>query len=416
MELEEAYEIIGSKDLSKFTTKTPLGYEIKGWMCRSRNTRLGSLIITHIDGEKTLQKIISFPKVHYLDKYWRYEGEDIHALEKRDGTAAIFYGLFDKDNEELLEVVPKTREMPVMDDSFQEKIKGLPETEKIKELVAEFGHSTVVAELFGEGNIHEIPYGRWGKKLCLEGIGILEWGGMRPYGYTKTIFREHDIPIPFEHLNFTKIPRTPRWKAEMTEEFLTWYEDYLGDWKWGWTHEGPLKEIYNLLENELYEDLLKNAKRSVVIEGSVWHYTDGGLNHMLKNKAISVRQAHILRAGVIQPPPIRHVLLKAREEFGEEDFKDFEKILPFINTNLVEEFDEDKVLKSQARIKSLWGNILKPRDIIDTEALQPFVEEVHKEIGEDAEIADKMRCFALKHPDLRKASGKMYQAFLESVK
>lgn len=411
MEKEEAIDIFGSKHVSKFTdVETPEGNLISGWMCRSRESMLGSLILTHTN---EYQLVRAFPKIHYMDKDWeqRNRGHILNILEKRDGTCVQFYPLKD-DNNEIIEVVPKTRETPVMFSDLQEKLYSIPLYDNFVNM-CESWDATICAEMFGVGNIHEIPYGEyWDQDLTLEGIGIFDWSNMWHWYLTEDMFDEYQIPTPFNHLNteaynsFT----SKEYTFEFSNEFVDWYSEWLDKDTFDYD-VNSLTELYEILENEVYQNIIKNAGGRCVIEGSVWHTSRGLFNHMLKNKAISVRKNHILKAGVIPPAAIKHVLMKAKEEFDEKIFKErFADILPYLKLNLSEEFDDDKINKSEPRMKSIWKDFTEDRETSGT--IKKYVDVIHEEIGKDAQIEDKMRKFGELFPDKKNIAGKMYDAFL----
>ena len=69
-----------------------------------------------------------------------------------------------------------------------------------------------------------------------------------------------------------------------------------------------------------------------------------------------------------------------------------------------------KDVKSTQKILSVLGKHFA-KIKVDNE-LKTIVESVNAEIGKDAAPADKMRCFAEMYPELRKMSGKVYQAMV----
>ena len=109
------------KELSEITYTTPQDHKVKALISRKPNRYLGSLLILQVDNEPVEQFIQGMPKIHYLDNYHMLKTGDEYTFydvyEKLDGTNICLYGLKDH-NGDLIEVVPKSRNMGVLDKEF----------------------------------------------------------------------------------------------------------------------------------------------------------------------------------------------------------------------------------------------------------------------------------------------------------
>ena len=113
---------LNPKHLTRFEEVTPKGNKITGYINQKPNKYLGSMLIVGLNDEPVEQFIQSMPKIHYYK-----EERDISnaesminfCYEKLDGTCLILYPLKDY-NEEIIEIIPKTRGRAVADKHFIE--------------------------------------------------------------------------------------------------------------------------------------------------------------------------------------------------------------------------------------------------------------------------------------------------------
>lgn len=126
MNKEEASAIFetSTKDVHKFSIETPEKNQISGFICKSRGSRMGSLIIEYVNNRETLQYVQGMPKIQYLD-----EKDDLSVpfvLDKADGC---FRGtqevrLWDGTSKRIMDIVKNKEEAIVP--SFN------PDTNKIE--------------------------------------------------------------------------------------------------------------------------------------------------------------------------------------------------------------------------------------------------------------------------------------------
>ena len=103
----EIFDVSG-KNIQKFSMVTPDKHDVKGWICKSRGSNMGSLIIEEVDSVETYQFCRGMPKIKYLDE--REEPEVPYVLDKLDGTNIIHFPLIV--DGECIETLFKTRLMP----------------------------------------------------------------------------------------------------------------------------------------------------------------------------------------------------------------------------------------------------------------------------------------------------------------
>lgn len=146
-----------SKELKEIEFPTPKGHNVKALICRKPNRYLGSLLILEVDGEPVEQFIQGMPKIHYLDNYHMLHTKDyMDVYEKLDGTNICLYGLKDKDGK-LLEIIPKSRNMPVLDKEFL-KMYLQVDRKEYEDYIRKHNDSIIYLELYGMGNLHSIKH------------------------------------------------------------------------------------------------------------------------------------------------------------------------------------------------------------------------------------------------------------------
>ena len=112
------YFDVSGKNVQHFSMVSPEGRDIKGWICKSRGSNMGSMIIESVDEIETLQFIRGMPKIQYLDE--RETPLIPNVLNKEDGTNIVHYPLIV--NGECVETLFKTRLMPYCNDNWLVKI------------------------------------------------------------------------------------------------------------------------------------------------------------------------------------------------------------------------------------------------------------------------------------------------------
>ena len=118
---QKASELLDTtgKNINHFTTTTNEGREIKGWICKSRGHKMGSLIIETVDDVETLQYVQGMPKIKYYDQREIIPGTIPHIFEKYDGTNIVAFPLIVDGIVE--EVIFKSRGLPQAEGPYLSK-------------------------------------------------------------------------------------------------------------------------------------------------------------------------------------------------------------------------------------------------------------------------------------------------------
>jgi hypothetical protein len=417
IEKEKASEMFGvsGKNIQHFKMETPDKNLVEGWICKSRGSNMGSLIIDTVNSQDSWQFVRGMPKIKYLDD--RDVPELPHVLQKEDGTNIVMFPLLQ--DGACMEVLFKTRLMPDCGQNWMDKIEQVIKPQYYS-IVEQEGLSFAY-ELYGTLNKHETQYQYQDiPELNLTLLCALNQGMAIPYYSLLTLSRRYKIPLVMDC--FEVYSSDGDWEAEATREYINRFNEFLPEEtlleaKGNKLQPEGIFNLYHELET-FFEKVNMNFQDKhqggIITEGAVWHY---GIDetHLAKCKALSVREGHIKAACGIPHNDIKKAVMK-----GEEYFPDFEDsyrtdrntVLRFIEDELLEEYPEQMVkdAKSEQKILSVLGkHFVKVK--IDNE-LRSIVEKVNEEIGEEAAPADKMRCFAEMYPELRKMSGKVYQAMV----
>lgn len=407
MEIEKASELFGvsGKNVEHFSITTPAENLVNGWICKSRGSNMGSLIIDTVNGIETWQFARGMPKIQYLDK--RDDPSMPHILNKEDGTNIVHYPLIV--DGEVMETLFKTRMMPNCNENWLVKIYEVITPEYYKAVEKE--KLSFSYELYGVHNKHEVKYEFLDvPELNLNLLTTLGQGKSLPYKETVALAEKYNIPMVIRDFDIS-IDDEQLW-ADPRNEFCDIYYEYLPNVE---PHGGDLESLYHDIES-FFEKMNMNFQDKhiggIITEGSVWHYGEDE-NHMKKCKAISVREGHIRKACGIPHHDIRKAIVKTDEnsENGLDDVS-IEYIINNVNDELLEEYDSQMVYdkKTEDKIKSVLAKYLRKIEIDDNMAA--IIEKIHEEINEDASPADKMRVFAQLFPDMRKQSRTVYQALV----
>jgi hypothetical protein len=402
-------EIFGTsgKNIQHFTMDTPEKRKVEGWICKSRGSNMGSLIIENVDGVNVDSFIRGMPKIKYLDE--REEPSIPYVLNKEDGTNIVHFPLI-VDND-CVETLFKTRLMPYANPNWMTKIEEVI-TPNHYRMVENLGLS-MAYELYGTKNKHEVNYDVQGIDLALSLLCILDQGRALTYPAVKVIADKYGVDRVIEAFEVDQ-NSIGEYYTCITPQFDKRYADYIPKED---SFEGNLIELYHKIESFFEQMNMKFQDKhsgGIIVEGSVWNYGEDE-THFAKCKAISVREGHIKSACGIPHISIRKAITK-----GEENNPDFEemyrmerdKVIAFIKDELLEEYPklmvEDK--KSNDKIKSvLHKHFVKV--ILDNELIA-LAQKVVEEVGEEASPADKMRAFSEMYPEQRKLASKMYQTFV----
>ncbi|KYC46744.1 MAG: hypothetical protein AMQ22_02058 [Candidatus Methanofastidiosum methylothiophilum] len=404
---EKASEMFGvsGKNVQHFKIDTPDKNHVEGWICKSRQSNMGSLIIDTVNFVKTWQFVRGMPKLQYLDE--RDEPTLPTILHKEDGTNIVMFPLLFNEGE-YAETLFKTRLMPYCNDNWLVKIKEVITNNHYKAVEKEC--LSFSYELYGIQNKHEVQYQYQDiPELNLDLLTVLMHGKSLPYKEMSEIAKKYNLSTA---LKAFEILHAEYYNAYLTTEFIDRFDDYVED---PVIRSKTLEGLYNECENFFEKMNMKfqdKHQRGIITEGSVWHY---GLeeNHMKKCKAISVREGHIKQACGIPHHDIRKAIVKV-DENSEKDLSEtpIVYILTGVKDELSEEYDkimiDDK--RTEDKIKSVLGKYLR-KVHIDAE-MEQIIQRIHNEIDPDSSPADKMRVFAQLYPNMRKQSRTVYQALV----
>lgn len=408
MEKAKACELFDTsgKNVNHFKVSSYGGHDLEGWICKSRGHKMGSLIIETVDGKETLQYVQGMPKIKYYDS--RDEFTTPHIFEKYDGTNIVAFPLIVDGIVE--EVMFKTRGLPQADKGFYDKTMEVwPEDYSI---AVSDEKLSFAFELYGSNNSHEVNYREHGVELDLVLLSILDKGKGLPVQNMFDIANYNDINVAFPHFTVTYFDN--EYCAIPTMAFENWYGQYI---KIGTTGElfcDNLYELYKSLES-IYERINMSYQKDhpgIIIEGSVWHYGETE-NHLIKNKALSVREGHIKQACGIPHHDIRKAIIKTDESYdGELREASVEYIINNVNDELLEEYENSMVYdkKTEDKIKAVLGKYLRKVEV--TEELETIVSQLQDECGVDADPSDMMRHYSTLPIYSKSLVGKVYQAIV----
>jgi hypothetical protein len=406
LEKEKAIEMFGvsNKHVHHFTMTTPEEHEVTGYISKSRESTMGSLIIDEVDGKQTLQYIQGMPKIHYLDE--RTELSTPNILEKSDGTNIVMAPLI-VDGEHI-ETLFKTRGMPYCQEQWMEKIKQVITDNNYKAI--EENNLSFSYELYGTDNHHETQYQFLNlPPLNYNLICVLEQGRALPY---------NEVVALSDHYKIGRLTEVFMQLKEnlwaLTPSYMDLYEDFLPKIERNCIQGNSLEEIYHLMEmffEKMNMEFQNQNHGGIITEGAVWHYGENE-THMLKNKALSVREGHIKQACGIPHEDILKAILKADEnlDLDLDDRKNRAIVLEYVQEELLEEYSK-KMVEDQKVAQKFHSILAKHvRKVTVTGEVQQIVDDIHKQIDVTADPADKMRIYS-QFPDYnKKLTGKVYQA------
>lgn len=400
MEKEKAAELfdVSGKNIQHFKTDTREGNKIEGWICKSHGSNMGSMIIESVNGIETLQFVRGMPKIHYLDENTDLSTPTI--LNKEDGTNVLMYPLML--NGDCLEVCFKTRLMPSLQNKFMKRV-NLAITDDYYGMV-ENNLLSFAFELYGYENSHEVKYRDLEIPIRLDLLTSFDQGKSLPVNVTEEIAAKYNVPLVIRCLEKMRIGN-----IVFNKDFLNRYGEYMPE---EFKRFNTLPELYQSLET-FFEKINMNYQEKhqggIIVEGSVWHYGDEE-NHMLKNKALSVREGHIKQACGIPTTEIKKAVLKAEE--NDVDITNDLSVITFVRAELLEENPLEMVMDVRTDNKIMSFVRKYTRKVEITETLREMANKVLEEVGNEVSPADKMRAFSQMFPDKKNLSGKMYQTFV----
>lgn len=414
MNKEEAckyFDDIKPKHLAKFDAKTPEGHNIKGYICKKPNFYLGSLLITCLDGEEVTQFVQSFPKIHYYDKkdVTLNPNEEIYsAYEKLDGSNIILYGLKDKEGK-LIEIIPKTRNTPVADKHLYELYRFNVDKKGIIRFFDEYPNNSIMFELYGVGNQHEVIYPTVYINMALIGCydvdkGFLDSDDLEYIGF------DYGFRTPYPMFSLWSYPNGT-WELvnEKLSPLAINYMDFSGV---------NFPTLFDLI---LYiRDMLQKVNQEYA-ENNYGHIAIEGV--VINGKDLNDKQIYIK----VKPPEIeekhrqsdtirRNVIIKECykyfDEYGSQvkDLynEDSNHYVNYIMANLEEEYPKELVQSSKVRkrITNCFFDVWETRKV--PESLQLLCEQTVQEYP-GYSTGELMGIFMKEHPEMKRQNKSIYR-------
>jgi len=317
------FDLKNKKQVIRFEEIDPYNPQnlVKGYINRRQGNLYGSLYITHINGNPKYQLIYSAPKQHYPfdksikeEKVYKFPEYDyIELYEKLDGTCIISYRY--TDGKKWYRTY-KTRLRPFLGtgkygnfyELWNEMLERYP---IIKEECNDAGDYNYVFELYGKRNKILIDYDI---PLDTKLLFVIDGNG--------------NIISP-DGTDGVKVP---------THSALEILEDID-------------EEKYINIQNKLEEDLIIDEENKIMKgkEGYVMYFIKDGYCKQIKNKPPSVLKYH-WSGDAIAYESIYTTVINAFENFDSPTYDNIVELL-------AEEFDENKIQKSNIRINKLLDKI-----------------------------------------------------------
>jgi hypothetical protein len=404
----EAMNVSGGS-LKRFSTKTPEGNCVKGWINKSSGYHMGSLFIDELNGSEHHQLIQGMPKLQYWNKD-SFDIVDPKIFEKSDGSNVLGFPLM-KDGE-CIEVLFKTRMTPMVQNKLMKRVELALDDKYYKMIEQE--KLCFAFECYGVQNPHMLNYKELDVDIALDLLAVFDFSRGLPSDYMISLAEKYDIPHAPEHFSIKYDMDGHGVQLIPTDYFLGVY----GAWMPSDDElSAPtLENAYHQLES-YYEKINMSFQKEYggsILEGSVWHYLDPmGNNIMIKNKSSSMREGCKQATG-IPVEIIRKALFKMDDEVvnAEGQWKSNKDVLiKFVNWELLEEYNKDVVDTARVRNKinselaKHFRKVEIPSNV--TDLAQQIIDE-NPEITNPTEL---MRVFGNKFPDMKQLSGKMFQAF-----
>ncbi len=379
------------KVLRKMKFTSPKGNVCTCFISKEPNDLLGSMVITEINGVKTEQFVHGMPKLHYWMDYIEdiensLQEQILEFREKLDGTNICLYKLYNPVDNKLIEIIPKTRNMPVLSPEFQELYNSIDTSKIIKYFTGDFQIHTLIFELWGDLNIHTVNYTH---KLDLSLLCF--YNSDLSLNFSNTKFNAPKVIgrlYKKDNIYFAKLDNA-EFKSDNISSLINEIEDY-------------------------FESL--NNGEILSLEGAILNLKLDKATVFAKIKPPSIKEAHSLSNG-ISTFAIKKEVLKFFDEFGKKQATDIienniHTAIEYIQDNLLEEYNEKYVYlnMTSSKIEQVLLKISQ-RKQIDKKLLE-IGEKILKE-NPEKHIGEIMRIFAKKYPQLKNKSEEMYNGIKE---
>lgn len=425
---EKYFQNVNIKHLRKILFTTPYGNKCECYINKNPNSLLGSMVITKVNGIDTEQFVHGMPKLHYYNDYLTEIEKDtrisenksyacyIEMIEKVDGTNICLYKLHDPTTGQVIEIIPKTRNMPILSIEFQKLYNKIRNINLTNYLHLHDEIHSILFEMSGYENLHGIKY-NYPLRLHILGFYDKEYNLSTDYGelYETKIIR----PPVIGYINKNK----DNWDYNIFTDYLlnqknstNIIDNMMGE---NPNLEDLLNEIVEKFEtiNQKYKN--NNVKDGFCTEGTILNLHINNRLLYMKLKPTSIKEAQTLSNG-IPSPSIRKEVLKFFDEYGKQEAtriveEEIKIGLSFIQDNLKEEYSEEYIYTPQTRkkIKRLLIEHTQ-RKAIKSELLN-ISKKIINENPNVTDISGLMRIFAKEYPDLKHQSGEMFNAFKETI-
>ena len=388
------------KHLRSFKESTPAGNIIEGYINRKPNKYLGSLLITKVNDECVEQYIQSMPKIHYFKSSGDIsKGNHNPCYEKLDGSCLILYPLKNKDNE-IIEIVPKTRGRPVADKHFIELYHKVDQ-KPIKDYYAH-NDGVLIFELYGIINQHDIINYQTGIDIRL--IGIYEDGEFLNQPIKA---RKHNFKLPDQIFNLYNIENS--WYLKWTSKKYNAYKpkEFQKRDKYYPTIVDAVDGIKHELEklNQEYMNINgRTATEGVVINT----LNENGTRKWLKCKPREIENKHKTVNGIPRRS-ITKECLKYFDEYG-SDVKEIYANNPkhhteYLYRQLLEEYNEELIQKASKKIERIFMEIWDSKTV--PQSIHNICQDLFDQYSDEG-IRHCMRMFAENYPQKKKDSRLVY--------
>ena len=404
------------KHLANFEAVTPDNNTIYGVICKKPNRFLGSMVITHIKTKTnefdTLQFVQAMPKIHYYSYNSELNSDAIYrhydCYEKLDGSCIIFYPIFDNVNQ-LLEIVPKTRGVPVADTFIIDMLK-LIDKKNIEEYFKDYPYSVLLFELYGFLNQHEIVYPKYYINLAL--LGVVQ---------SNVFLFSVDVDVIAEQYHFERPDRLfymtlykGIWRVYPSLGVMRYYDNLNYDEEYATQLDAVngIRDALTSINKNYYDEHGRSLTEGVVVNG----FDSSNKQMFMKIKPWDIEEKCRTENGIPRKF-INKEINKYFDEYGSQAKEIYKKdkahSYNYIVNALSEEFSEDALNnpKTIHRIKKMFLDMLEAKE--PPIGLQKLCSALVKEYPGYA-VPDLMRIFAQEYPEKKKHS-RMVFSILEKM-
>jgi len=409
-----------TKYLKQFEAETPQGNTIEGVICKKANHYLGSMLITKINDINVMYFIQSMPKIHYYaHKKKMFEEVDVpyHCSEKLDGSCLILYGLYTPEGE-LIEVVPKTRGVPVADKHIIELYNEIDHS-NIEEFFRHNGsmEPTLMFELYGMMNLHSIQYPEVRISLAL--LGSTVNGNFNSWYELEYFAKQYDFKLPNRVFTIV-MDNQGFWNVYVQPGIYFYYllKDMTEEQKVGLSMAYPtqydavtaIKDYITKINKSYHEVHGKKLLEGVVVNT----FTEDTQEPMfMKIKSAEIEEKCRTENGISRKFILKETY-KYFDEYGSEA-KEIYKNDPdhaynYIMNNLSEEFEADALenVRTKRRVRKVF------LDTLDAKQPPKGLQEICQSIVEEypgQEPVDYIRQFAAEYPEKKRMASSAYNIF-----